>query len=266
MSISDAELAISAASAGASVVRSAYGGSFARYAKSDGDVATQADLDAEEAIVERIRAARPDDAVVGEESGRRGPEDAESTWLVDPLCGTLNFVARTPLMSVNVALRKAGRIRVSAVADPIAGEIFWTEGEGAFVRGDGGDMRSAPSAEVRLVDVNLDGASAAVRLLADAAFTSAFRPRVTSTTLALAWVAAGRRAAYVTEGNVADNVHFAAGIALCQGAGCVVTGVHGQPLHTGAGGLVAAADEESHSRIVEIIRRGTAAHTGGAGR
>jgi myo-inositol-1(or 4)-monophosphatase len=49
-------------------------------------------------------------------------------------------------------------------------------------------------------------------------------------------------------------VHFASGIALCQAAGCVVTGVYGQPLHTGAGGLIAAADHETHSALLEMTR------------
>ncbi|MCO5993186.1 inositol monophosphatase family protein [Actinoallomurus rhizosphaericola] len=68
-----------------------------------------------------------------------------------------------------------------------------------------------------------------------------------------AWVAAGRRAAYVTDGHLRDSVHFAAGIALCQAAGCVVTGIHGQPLHTGPGGLVVAADRETHTALLDLI-------------
>jgi hypothetical protein len=35
--------------------------------------------------------------------------------------------------------------------------------------------------------------------------------------------------------------------------GCVVTGLRGQPLHTGAGGLVAAADDQVHAALLEII-------------
>jgi len=76
---------------------------------------------------------------------------------------------------------------------------------------------------------------------------------VLSTTLALAWVAAGRRAAYVTEGDLRDSVHFAGGIAVCRAAGCVVTGLRGQPLDTGIGGLVAAADAETHAELISII-------------
>jgi len=55
----------------------------------------------------------------------------------------------------------------------------------------------------------------AVQPLADVQFAEQQRPRVVSTTLAVAWVAAGRRAAaYITDGDLQDSVHFASGIAL----------------------------------------------------
>ncbi|MCO5968692.1 inositol monophosphatase family protein [Actinoallomurus soli] len=138
-------------------------------------------------------------------------------------------------------------------------EVFWTDGARAYVRRDGVDEPLEPSPDSRLVDVNLDPpfpnapGFRAVRLLAEAGFVERFRPRVVSTTLAVAWVAAGRRAAYVTDGHLRDSVHFAAGIALFQAAGCVVTGIHGQPLHTGPGGLVVAADRETHTALLDLI-------------
>jgi len=52
-------------------------------------------------------------------------------------------------------------------------------------------------------------------------------------------------------------VHFASGIALCEAAGCVLTGLFGQPLHTGSGGLIAAADAETHAAVLEAVRRQT---------
>ncbi|SCF13132.1 myo-inositol-1(or 4)-monophosphatase [Micromonospora viridifaciens] len=259
MSIMDGDVAIAAAEAGAAVVRARYGTSLARVDKSGGDFATAADIEAEQAILDVIRAARPDDAVLGEESGRTGADDAERTWLVDPLCGTLNYAARMPLVAVNVALRAAAGATVAASADPFAGEVFWTDGGPAQVRRDGVDERLTPSAETRLVDVNLDPpfpngpAFQAVRLLAHPEFGARFRPRVVSTTLAVAWVAAGRRAAYVTDGQLRDSVHFAAGIALCRAAGCVVTGIDGQPLHTGRGGLLVAADHDTHRALLALI-------------
>ncbi|GAB2575832.1 inositol monophosphatase family protein [Kribbella endophytica] len=258
MGVSDAELAIAAAEAGAAAVRGKYGTSVERHEKSGMDFATDADLEAEQAILDVIRIARPSDAVVGEEYGASGEVDARRRWLVDPLCGTLNFAARTPLFSVNVALQVDGEAVVAAVADPMSGEIFWTDGQTTGVRREGADTQMKPSADSRLVDVNVDpiagGGFLGARLLADRALGTAFGPRVLSTTLAVAWVADGRRAAYVTDGDLRDSVHFAAGLALCQAAGCVVTDLRGQPLHTGPG-VIAAADDKTHAALLEIIAR-----------
>ncbi|MBB5873349.1 myo-inositol-1(or 4)-monophosphatase [Allocatelliglobosispora scoriae] len=259
MSQTDHDLAIAAAEAGADVVRALYGESIARFEKEPGDFATAADLESEQVIIEMLRGARPGDAVLGEESGHTPGTSNDRTWLVDPLCGTANYAARTPLVSVNVALRWGGEITAAASADPFADELFWTGGGPAYLRRDGMDEPLTPSPVTRLVDINVDPpvpnspAFLAADLLADPAFTARFQPRVVSTTLAVAWVAAGRRAAYVTDGDLRDSVHFAPGIALCRAAGCVVTGLQGQPLHTGVGGLVAAADAETHAALIEII-------------
>lgn len=259
MAISDRDLVIEAAEAGAAVVRSHYGTSLTRFEKSGGDFATTADINAERAILDVLRTARPDDVVLGEESGRTGIGGNGRMWLVDPLCGTLNYAVRTMLVSVNVALRSGTRVVVAASADPFSNEVFWTDGAGSNVRHGGVDERLVPSAESRLVDVNLDPpfpnerVFRAARLLADKRFVEQFRPRVVSTTLAVAWVAAGRRAAYVTDGHLHDSVHFVAGIALCRAAGCVVTGLDGQPLGTGTGGLVVAADEQTHAALLTLV-------------
>ena len=230
----DAEVAIAGARAGADVVRDLYGQRLDRIDKGGGDFATTADVEAEKAILGVIRAARPDDAVLGEEGGQQGAIDAARQWLVDPLCGTLNYAVGNMLVAVNVALRGGA----AAVADPFSGEVFFTDGESAWVRHDGADDASlGPSPATRLVDVNLDPpfpsapGFRAVDLLARPEFVERFRPRVVSTTLALTWVAAGKRAAYVTDGGgLSRSVHFAAGIALCRAAGCVVTGIDGAPI------------------------------------
>ncbi|WP_433527990.1 inositol monophosphatase family protein [Micromonospora sp. CA-263727] len=268
MSITDAELAVAAAEAGATVLRARYGAALARVDKGAGDFTTVADLEAERAVLDVLRAARPRDEVLAEESGRTGPGDSDRVWLVDPLCGTLNYAARTMLASVNVALRIGGTTTVAACADPFADEVFWTEGSRVRVRRGGNDAQVEPSAHSRLVEVNLDppfpngAAFRAVRLLADPDFGARFRPRVVSTTLAVAWVAAGRRAAYLTDGHLPDSVHFASGVALCRASGCVVTGLRGEPLHTGVGGLLVAADQETHAALSELVDRQFAAgHT-----
>lgn len=266
----DVELALVAAQAGAAVVRDRYGAEVERFAKDADDFATNVDIEAEQAILGVLRAARPEDTVQSEESGRTGALDAERIWLVDPLCGTRNYAVRNVLVSVNVALRTGKGVIAAAVADPFTGEVFWTDGDRAWLRWgrtagfphgpDRPDAPLVPSAESRLVEVNLDPPFPnaprfrAVRLLADPGFNRRFHPRVVSTTLAVAWVAAGRRAGYVTDGVDDHDEHFAAGIALCQAAGCVVTGIEGQPVHKGVGGLVMAADRDTHTDLLALIR------------
>ncbi|GAA1770811.1 inositol monophosphatase family protein [Nocardioides hankookensis] len=254
----DAELAVAAAEAGAAVVRAHYGAEVEHFAKSATDFATTADVEAERAIVAVLREARPDDAVLGEESGLTGVA-APRTWLVDPLCGTLNFAVTTPLLATNVALRVGDRVEAAASADPIAREVFWTDGTGAWCRTVAGDARLRPSADSALVDVNLDvvhpdpGRFRPAALLGHPDFRARYGGRVFSTTLALAWVAAGRRAAYVTDGRFTDNVHFAAGIAICRAAGCVVTDLRGEAVDSpGGSGLVVTADHATHDHLLAL--------------
>jgi len=238
------------------VVRAAYGVPTEGQPKSLDDFATQADLNADRAIMDVIALARPDDTRIGEETGTVVGSNSRR-WLVDPLCGTLNFAARTPLAAVNVALVDGASHVASVSVDPLADELFWSDGRGAFGRRDGVDVGLFPSAESRLVDVNCDGPTDAPflgpQLIADAVFRSVFAPRVISTTLAVAWVAAGRRAAYVSDGWFTDNVHFAAGLGLCQSARCVITDLAGGALGAGRG-LVVAADAVTHTRLLGIIR------------
>jgi fructose-1,6-bisphosphatase/inositol monophosphatase family enzyme len=107
--LEDVGVATAAARAGADVVRNMYGQRLSRMDKGDGDFATAADVEAEKKILGVIRAARPDDAVLGEEGGQQGSVEAVRQWLVDPLCGTLNYAVGNMLVAVNVAIGQAGR-------------------------------------------------------------------------------------------------------------------------------------------------------------
>lgn len=231
----DAELAIEVVGTGAEVVRRLYGTSLDRVDKGAGDFATTADLESEAAMVALLGRERPDDAALGEESGRGGARDATRLWLLDPLCGTLNYAARMPVVAVNAALTSAGEVLAAAAAEPFGGELFWTDGRSAFVRSDGRDLPLVPSASSGLVDLNLDPpfpnapAFHAAALAADTEFAAEFMPRVVASSLALTWVATGQRCAYITDGDVRDSVHFAAGLGICMAAGCSVSDLRGDP-------------------------------------
>lgn len=152
----------------------------------------------------------------------------------------------------------------AAVADPFGDEIFFTDGKTARIRRDGTDTdtKLEPSPVTGLVEVNLDPpfpsapGFRAVDLLARSSFTERFQPRVLSTTLALVWVASGQRTAFVSDGgDVSGSVHFAAGIAVCRAAGCVVTGIDGRSVGPAGRGLVVAADADSHELLLSMIAK-----------
>src|SRR5262245_26429391 len=72
-------------------------------AKRANDFVTQIDKAAEAAIIETIRKAHPDHAILAEESGSLPQEKAEYCWVIDPLDGTTNFIHGFPQYCVSIA-------------------------------------------------------------------------------------------------------------------------------------------------------------------
>ena len=72
------------------------------------DVVTEMDRRSEELIRSRILAARPSDAVLGEEGGQTGDaDDAPVRWVIDPLDGTVNYLYGLHDWAVSVAAEVA---------------------------------------------------------------------------------------------------------------------------------------------------------------
>jgi myo-inositol-1(or 4)-monophosphatase len=95
------------------------------------DVVTTADRASEEAILRCLRDARPDDAILAEETGAHAGTSAVQ-WLVDPLDGTLNFsYGRSD--HPPVAAKADGRVVAAAIVRPA--DCRWAaagpEGSGA---------------------------------------------------------------------------------------------------------------------------------------
>jgi myo-inositol-1(or 4)-monophosphatase len=257
--VNDSEVAVAVVREGAEQVRRRFGTAVDRIEKGAGDFATDVDIQAERAMLSLLARQRPDDAVVAEESGRGGPDDSPRRWLLDPLCGTLNYASGMRVVAVNAALRISDGMLAAAVADPFSGEVFWTDGRSAHVRADGHDRPVVPDASSHLVDLNLDPPFPnaprfrAAALCGDDRFLAKFKPRVVSSSLALTWVATGQRAAYVTDGDVRGSVHFSAGLAICAAAGCTITDLRGHPEATTAHGVIVAADPETHATLVALV-------------
>lgn len=80
------------------------------------------DREANALILDRLRAARPDDAILSEESADDPARLARSrVWIVDPLDGTREFAERRDDWAVHIALAVDGRAAVGAVALPRLG-------------------------------------------------------------------------------------------------------------------------------------------------
>ncbi|WP_139978405.1 inositol monophosphatase family protein [Nocardioides litoris] len=93
------------------------------------DVVTQVDKDCEALVRERLLAARPDDAVLGEEG-----DDVAGTsgvrWVVDPIDGTVNFLYGIPQYAVCIAAELDGEVVAGVVVD-VAKQVEYVARPGA---------------------------------------------------------------------------------------------------------------------------------------
>lgn len=132
------------------------------------DLVTSLDLAMQARLEKELVGLLPGSAVVGEEGyahhAREGP-----VWLVDPLDGTVNFVAKLPAYAVAVVLLEAGRPTLAAVYDIPQGDLYSAEaGQGARLNGAMLD-RSSHKAHLAIVSSGLlkDLACTAPEALAD---------------------------------------------------------------------------------------------------
>lgn len=105
------------------------------------ELVSRVDRESEDLILERISAAHPDHALLGEEGGARlAPlETAPYRWIVDPLDGTTNYLHGHPFFAVSIAVERLRSDRspdivAAAVFAPYFGELFVAaRGMGAFM-------------------------------------------------------------------------------------------------------------------------------------
>ena len=103
--------------------------------KSDASPVTVADREAEQVARELIEEKFPQDGILGEELGHTNA-DAERTWILDPIDGTLSFVHGVPLYGVLVALEQGNEAIVGVVHFPALGEsVYAAAGEGCWWNG-----------------------------------------------------------------------------------------------------------------------------------
>ena len=137
---------------------------------------------------------RPDDGLIGEEALAI---PGERVWLLDPIDGTLAFLAGQPLWSCAACLRDGDRTTVAAVFDAVAGELFVADRDGgATLNGQAiaaGGATTLRSAVVRTwCDPHLAARADYLAALRALAISAAALQAGGSGSQALAWVACGR--------------------------------------------------------------------------
>lgn len=122
MSLSDdIALAIRLADAAGAAIRPFWRSGFDHEAKADASPVTEADRAAEAAMRRILDAEAPRDGIIGEEYGR-SREGASRQWVLDPIDGTVSFMAGRPIFGTLIALMEGGFPVLGIIDQPIAAE------------------------------------------------------------------------------------------------------------------------------------------------
>ena len=220
------------------------------------DVVTQMDRQAEELIRSRILAARPGDAILGEEGGQTG--EATVRWVIDPLDGTVNYLYGLPDWAVSVAAEVSGVVLAGAVAVPRRREMFTAVlGGGAWLESASGErvaLRCGPGVPLDRALVATGFGYLPARREVQGAVVAALLPRIRDIRRAgvasadLCSVAAGRVDAFYERGlNYWD---YAAGALVAAEAGAVVGGLRGAPP---SGSMTIAAGPKLFGALASVL-------------
>ena len=132
---------VEAARAGGAVALEHYRRGFSVSLKADRSPVTEADREAERAILGVLRTRCPDHGALGEELGESGPCDRR--FIVDPIDGTRNFVRRIPTWAVLIGLEEGGEVTAGVIYQPATGVLHTARrGQGAWR--DGERIRVSP--------------------------------------------------------------------------------------------------------------------------
>ena len=251
-------IAVRAARRAGSIINRAAldGGGLEVRSKRMNDFVTKVDHASEEAIIEIVRRAYPDHALLAEESGNTAGS-AEYQWIIDPLDGTTNFIHGFPQYCVSIAIRHRDALSHGVIYDPLKNELFTaSKGRGAFLN----DRRVRVSKCVRLGDAlvgtgfpfkeidNIERYSGQLRQLMQ---KSAGVRRAGAAALDLAYVACGRLDAFWEIG--LSPWDMAAGALMITEAGGLVGDLRGDAGFLDKG-EIAAATPKIFASFLETLR------------
>lgn len=227
--------------------------------KKGNDFATEMDLALERQLVAELEAATGI-GVHGEEFG--GADlDSPFVWVVDPIDGTFNYAAGSPMASILVALLRDGEPVAGLTWLPFTGQRYTAvTGEALVCNG----VVQPALGRADLADSIIGVGS--FNVLGRGRYPGRWRLAVFSE---LSRVCSkirmhgsiGIDMAYVADGILGATVHFggqvwdhAAGVALVRAAGGIVTDLAGDAWTPATRGILAAAPD-THEQVLDLVRR-----------
>lgn len=228
--------------------------------KHDRDLVSNVDVMIERRVRAYLADRTPDVGFVGEEEGT-GPGHHATTWILDPIDGTSNFIHGVPLYGISLALVRDERPEVGVIALPgLQNEYHAATGLGAYK--DDQPIRCRETARLGEAIVTIgdyavgdDAKEKNTRRLALTAKLASEVERVRmfgSAAVDMAWLAEGRTDAALALSNSAWD--FTAGVVIAREAGARVRDIDGSEHSLAARGIVASAPGVSDP-AVHLVRR-----------
>jgi myo-inositol-1(or 4)-monophosphatase len=224
--------------------------------KSLNDLVSEVDRAAEAAIIDTIRAAYPDHAILAEESGASG--ESEYVWIIDPLDGTTNYLHGFPQYCVSIGVTHRGVLTHGVIFDPTRNDLYTaSRGRGAYLN----DRRMRVSRRTKLIDALVgtgfpfrmfEHIDPYIAILRELMGKTAGLRRPGAAALDLAAVAAGRYDGFWEIG--LSPWDMAAGALMVLEAGGLVGDLQGEE-HYLQRGMIIAGNPKIFGQLVQVIEQ-----------
>lgn len=247
----DFDLANRLADAAGSIIRPLFRGEWSHERKADASPVTEADRAAEAAMRAILEREAADDGIIGEEYGTRN-EGAGRQWVLDPIDGTVSFMAGRPIFGTLIALMQDGWPVLGIIDQPIAQER-WAGFIGEVTTFNGKPVRARACTELSGATL----ASSAPQYFGDDD-AGAFMSLAAQTNKIVVWggdcynygLLASGHLDIVCESNL--KLHdYAALVPIVEGAGGLMADWQGNPLDAGSDGRVLALGDQA--RLEDVL-------------